>query len=182
MKKHLHEVEKFPEIVKFAIITVSTSRAKAKARGLDIEDTSGDIAEELIKERGFKVVYRDLIPDGIKPVRESLDKALRAGAEIIIFIGGTGITKDDVTIEAIEPLLEKKLDGFGDLFRFLSYQEVGSIAMLSRAMAGVYKNTMIFCLPGSTSAVKLGLTKLILQEARHIVYLLKRKGDANSYS
>ncbi|MHA1617440.1 MAG: MogA/MoaB family molybdenum cofactor biosynthesis protein [Candidatus Njordarchaeales archaeon] len=174
---HPHVHEKLPQTVSFAIITVSTSRAIAKKKGEKIEDISGDLAEDIIKKAGFKVIYRDLIPDGIEPVRSCLEKALQSGADIIIFIGGTGITKDDVTVEALEPLLEKKLNGFGEIFRFLSFKEVGSAAMLSRTLAGSYRSAMIFCLPGSPNAVKLALKKLILPESRHIVYLLRRNQD-----
>lgn len=89
--------------------------------------------------------------------------------------GGTGFTKRDVTIEAIQPLLEKEMVGFGELFRFLSYEQIGSAAMLSRALAGSMNNMMVFCMPGSTNAVRLAMEKLILPEIRHLVWELRRQ-------
>ncbi|RJS85086.1 molybdenum cofactor biosynthesis protein MoaB, partial [Candidatus Bathyarchaeota archaeon] len=89
--------------------------------------------------------------------------------DVIITCGGTGISPSDVTIEAVRPLLEKELEGFGELFRLLSYQEIGSAALLTRAVAGVSKGKVIFCIPGSPNSVKLSLEKLVIPEAAHII-------------
>lgn len=161
--------------VRFAIITVSTSRFKLKSSRGQIKDVSGDLAEKMIKEAGYEVVYRDLVPDDIEEIRNVL-KACKDKADCILFIGGTGLSPTDVTPEAIEPLLERKLPGFGELFRIISYQDIGPPAMISRAFAGVYGKTVVFALPGSAQAVKTALEKLILPEISHIVWLVKQGG------
>ena len=161
--------------VRFAIITVSTSRFKLKSSRGQIKDVSGDLAEKMIKGAGYEVVYRDLVPDDIEEIRNVL-KACKDKADCILFIGGTGLSPTDVTPEAIEPLLERKLPGFGELFRIISYQDIGPPAMISRAFAGVYGKTVVFALPGSAQAVKTALEKLILPEISHIVWLVKQGG------
>ena len=159
--------------VRFAIITVSTSRFKLRLSKGKVKDVSGDLAEKMIKEAGYDVVYRNLVPDDIEKIRNVL-KNYKDKVDCIIFIGGTGLSPSDVTPEAIEPLLEKKLPGFGELFRMISYQEIGPPAMISRAFAGVYGKTVIFALPGSAQAVKMALEKLILPEIAHIVWLCRQ--------
>jgi len=161
--------------VNFSIITVSTTRAKAFHEGKHIEDTSGDVAKSLIESQGHKIVYRSIIPDDILAIRNVLFESINAKADIVIFIGGTGITRDDVTIEALQPLFWKELPGFGEIMRFLSYKQIGASAFLSRAIAGIIGKTAVFCIPGSPNAVKLAVQELILPEADHIVYLLERE-------
>jgi len=172
---HEDHKKRAPREIKFAIVTVSTSRAREMRVGRPIEDKSGDIAEEIISKYGYKVVFRTVIPDDISAIRGALKKLINSSADIILFIGGTGLTADDVTIEAISPLIEKDMPGFGEIFRFLSYNEIGSSAFLSRALGGIIGKKAIFCLPGSPAAVKLALSKLILEEAGHIVYLLRER-------
>jgi molybdenum cofactor biosynthesis protein B len=106
-----------------------------------------------------------LLPDGIKPIREAVRDS-RAGA--IVICGGTGLTHLDLTLEAVEPMFEKEIPGFGEIFRLRSLEEVGTRAMLTRASAGVYKGKPVFCLPGSPNAARLGI-ELILAEIEHIV-------------
>ena len=121
------------------------------------------------------MVHHTLVKDDISEIRAALEDFLKnKNIQAIILNGGTGIGKKDVTIEAIKPFLEKELTGFGELFRYLSYKEIGSPAILSRAMACVGKGKLIFCLPGSTNACKLAMEKLILPELGHMVYEFER--------
>jgi len=159
----------------FALITVSTSRYTSRLSGAEIEDKSGDIAMDIIEGHGYKIGMRRLIPDDRDEIIKCLQSALESKCNVVIFIGGTGISSDDVTTDVLEDILEKRLYGFGELFRYLSYQSIGPSAMLSRAIAGTYKNAAIFALPGSPDAVRLALNKLIIPEIKHIVYLLERE-------
>jgi len=166
-KKHK---EKAPKQLNFAVITISTSRYRASQTGKPVTDESRDLILNLLKNNGHTLVVQRLITDDKtmiqKTMREMLDSSQ---VEAIISTGGTGITPADVTIEAVRPLIEKELPGFGELFRHLTFQEIGSAAVLSRALAGVAKGKIIFCLPGSPHAVKLCLERLILPETAHIV-------------
>jgi molybdenum cofactor biosynthesis protein B len=116
------------------------------------------------------ITQRDLLPDDSDVINKSMKRVL-ASPEIdaAIFSGGTGIAPSDVTIEAVSPFLEKILPGFGEIFRRLSFDEIGSAALLSRALAGVAKGKAIFCLPGSPNAVRLCMENLVLPEVAHIV-------------
>ena len=174
-KPHEEHKKKVSRKINFAVITVSTSRWNALKRGEKIQDISGDLAEELIRKRGHNVVIRKIVPDDMSQIRAILEESIKENLDIVIFIGGTGITRDDVTIEAVKPLLDKEIMGFGEIFRYLSYEEIGSSAFLSRALGGVIKSTAVFCIPGSPGAVKLALEKLILEEAGHITYLIKER-------
>ncbi|WAI02430.1 MogA/MoaB family molybdenum cofactor biosynthesis protein [Methanogenium organophilum] len=144
-----------------AVITVSTSRTAE-------EDVSGAVIKELSETADIPVAFYQVVPDDIVAIRDALRKALPL-ASCIIINGGTGITHDDCTIEAVAPLFEKTLDGFGEIFRMLSYEDVGTRVLLSRAAAGIIEQRAVFCIPGSTSAVRLAMVKLILPEMRHIV-------------
>jgi molybdenum cofactor biosynthesis protein B len=154
--------------VNCAVITVSTTRTKEN-------DVSGKTIISLLEGNGHTVLYYDVISDDMSLISQSLEHAIeKEGVQAVILNGGTGIGKSDVTIEALKPLLEKELVGFGELFRYLSYKEVGSPSILSRAIAGVSKGKIIFCLPGSTNACKLAMEKLILPELGHMVYELSK--------
>ena len=135
-----------------------------------IEDVSGDLIETSLRNAGNMITQRDLLPDDSDVINKSMKRVL-ASPEIdaAIFSGGTGIAPSDVTIEAVSPFLEKTLPGFGEIFRRLSFDEIGSAALLSRALAGVAKGKAIFCLPGSPNAVRLCMENLVLPEAAHIV-------------
>jgi len=143
------------------IITVSSSRTPET-------DTSGMAICDIVKEAGFPVGYYVVVRDRIDSIRSELGKATQH-ANCIILNGGTGLTHDDCTIEAVTPLLEKVIDGFGELFRMKSYDEIGTSALLSRAVAGIYRQRAVFCIPGSTAAVKLATTELIIPEIVHIL-------------
>jgi len=166
-KKHK---EKAPKALGFAVITISTSRYRDSEAGKSVVDESGDLIAKKLQGQGHNVVSRYLIPDDKTWIENALSEQLKyPSVDAVITCGGTGITPSDVTIEAVEPLFEKELPGFGELFRFLTYEDIGSAAVMSRAVAGVVKGKAVFCLPGSPHAVELCLEKLILTEAGHII-------------
>ena len=159
------------------ILTCSTSKAVQKKKGLPVEDPSGDIIEKLMREAGHRITGRTLIPDKLALLRSTVKQALRSNAEAILITGGTGISPSDVTIEGIHPIIEKELPGFGELFRKISYETIGSAAMMTRATAGVVKGKAIFCLPGSPDGVTTAVSKLILPELGHVLSIA-RQGKA----
>lgn len=150
-----------------AIITVSDTRTAD-------EDRSGQAIQLLLQQAGHEIGAYRLIPDESAQIQEELRQLCdRSDLDVLIFNGGTGIAPRDVTYEVIVTLLDKTLPGFGELFRFLSYQEIGSRAIASRATAGIYRQKLLFSLPGSTNAVKLALEKLILPELPHLIRQLR---------
>ena len=155
-----------PKSVRCFVLTISDSRTEAT-------DTSGDAIQELLNAAGHELVGRQIVRDDPSAVRETV-MAQAPTTDVIITTGGTGVTARDSTYEAIVGVLNKKLDGFGELFRMLSYAEVGTAAMLSRAVAGSIERTAVFSLPGSENAVRLAMTKLILPEIGHVVRELRR--------
>lgn len=164
-----HKMEA-PKKVKVAIITCSDSKYAKARRGEEPGDVSGNAVEEAVKEAGHEISKRILIPDNLVLIKETVKELLYSkDVDAIIISGGTGISSKDVTVEAVKELVEKDLPGFGELFRKVSYEKLGPAAMLSRAMAGVAKSKIIFCLPGSPDGVKLALSKLILPELTHAV-------------
>lgn len=148
-----------------AVLTVSDTRTETT-------DKSGNYIKEALKEAGHEVLAYHIIKDDYNDILSSLTQLIENHCvEAIVVNGGTGMAKRDVTFEVVESLLEKEMPGFGELFRYLSYTEdIGTGAMLSRAVAGVTKGTVLFSLPGSTGAVRLALSRLILPELRHIVF------------
>jgi len=166
-KKHKAEA---PKKLRFGIFVCSTSRYQTLKKGEQVEDVSGDLIETLLKNVGHAIIFRKLIPDDKAYIEEGMRQALAsANLDIVVFCGGTGIAPSDITIETVLPFLEKALPGFGEIFRLLSFDKIGSAAVLSRAIAGVAKDKAFFCIPGSPDAVKLCFEKLILPEAAHIV-------------
>jgi molybdopterin adenylyltransferase len=146
-----------------AIITVSDTRTPAN-------DLGGQLIHELLKAAGHPVVSQIIVKDEPSEIQQQIRATGRILAcKAVLITGGTGISPRDRTYEAVANLLEKRLDGFGELFRMLSFQEVGSAAMLSRAIAGVFSGQIVFCMPGSPNAVQLAMTKLILPELGHLV-------------
>lgn len=138
-------------------------------------DTSGDLIREHITRAGHAVTRYTVVPDEAAQIVELIHNYIQAGCAVIILNGGTGIAKRDSTFEAVDRLLQKRLPGFGELFRMLSYTEIGPGAMLSRATAGVYRDTLIFSLPGSPNAVELAMQRLILPELAHLVWETVRR-------
>jgi len=155
--------EKAPKQVVCVVITVSDTRTQEN-------DTSGILIKKLLADRGHRVESDLIIQDDPKAVKAAILKGLsKAEVQAIILNGGTGISKRDGTYEVVSGLLEKKLDGFGELFRYLSHQEIGSAAMMSRAIAGVCRGKVVISMPGSISAVELAMTSLVLPELAHMV-------------
>ncbi len=165
--------EKAPKEFSFGIIIVSDSRFQQVLKRKEIIDESGRVLEEALKKDGHKKVFEFILPDD-KEIIMAFVKfiAKKENLDTLIFIGGTGISNRDVTIEALEEVSEKKMKGFGEIFRFLSYKEIGSSAILSRAEAYIYHGKIIYCLPGSPNAVKVALP-LILKETGHVLRHLK---------
>jgi molybdenum cofactor biosynthesis protein B len=159
-----------PTQLNFGIFVCSTSRYQQLQKGVTIEDVSGDLIEALVKNAGHKVLFKKIISDDKVQIQEAVKSILDSAAlDVAVFCGGTGIAPSDVTIETVLPFLEKTLPGFGEIFRRLSYDKVGSAAVLSRAVAGVAKGKVLFCIPGSPDAVRVAVEMLILPEAPHIV-------------
>jgi molybdopterin adenylyltransferase len=144
-----------------AVITVSTTRTQET-------DSSGKTIQAILAEAKIPIQHYAVVPDQIEAIRLELYQALKT-CNCIIIDGGTGLTHDDCTIEAVTPLLEKKIDGFGELFRMKSFDEIGTSTMLSRAIAGTIRGRVVFCIPGSTPAVTLATKTLIVPEIAHIL-------------
>ena len=160
---HLEHKQSSPAVAHCFILTVSDTRTEAT-------DSSGRAICDLLWAEGHQVDGRRLVRDEPDLVRAAITEQLSSpSVQVIITTGGTGITSRDTTYEAISALLEKRLDGFGELFRMISYQDIGSAAMLSRAVGGLAKGKVILALPGSEAAVRLAMTKLILPELGHLV-------------
>jgi molybdopterin adenylyltransferase len=158
-----------PKSINCKIITVSDTRNKDT-------DKSGKLMIELLEQSGHQITDYVIVKDEAIPIQDEILKGCnRADIDAILINGGTGIAKRDVTIETVKSLLDKEIVGFGELFRMLSYQEdIGSAAILSRAIAGVVNNRAVFSTPGSTGAVKLAMNKLILPELGHVVREIKK--------
>jgi len=169
--------EHAPKSAVVFIVTCSTSKAEQKNRGVPVEDPSGDEIERLMREAGHRVAGRALIPDRIGVLRTTVRKALKSDSDAIIITGGTGIAPSDVTVEGISPMLEKLMPGFGELLRRISYDKIGSAAMMTRAMAGVVRGKAIFCLPGSPDGVTTAVSKLLIPELGHVLSIA-RQGKA----
>lgn len=170
---HVEHEKRGPSKVNFFIITVSTSRYELMKAGKQYKDESGDLATAKITNSGHSVVGRLLVSDNEGMIKGALGELLRrSDVDVIILIGGTGLAKSDVTIESVRPLFNKEIDGFGELFRFISYQKIGASAMLSRATAGIINDKLIVCLPGSPDAVETGLN-LIIDQVSHILYIAR---------
>ncbi|MBW4558378.1 MAG: molybdenum cofactor biosynthesis protein MoaB [Trichormus sp. ATA11-4-KO1] len=151
-----------------AVVTVSDTRSPET-------DKSGQLIQQLLVSTNHVVGAYVIIKDEPMQIQAQIELlGETANLDVVIFNGGTGIAPRDTTYDAIEKLLEKTLPGFGELFRFLSYAEIGSRAIASRAVAGVYQNKLIFSLPGSSNAVRLGMEKLILPEIAHLVSQMRK--------
>jgi molybdenum cofactor biosynthesis protein B len=159
-----------PKALNFAVFICSTSRYMAMQKGEQTTDVSGDTIESLLKAAGHRVLFRRVLSDDKVMIEHAVKSVLdNEGADAAIFCGGTGVTHSDITIETVSPFMEKALPGFGEFFRRLSYDKVGSAAVMSRAVAGVAKGKALFCIPGSPDAVRISVELLISPEASHIV-------------
>jgi len=177
MKVHEQHKKKGPDIVNLALIIVSTSKFNEIQEKKNSSDKTIPLVQQILdKNPGVFLASSEIVSDNQVQIVEMLERLLNVSSiHAIVFSGGTGLTPKDVTYEAIKPLLEKTIDGFGELFRYLSYKDIGPSSMLSRALAGKIKNKAIFLLPGSPNAVKLALNKLILPEIKHVIYMINKK-------
>jgi molybdenum cofactor biosynthesis protein B len=160
---YLAHKEVSPKSISCAVITISDSRTEET-------DESGKFLKDRLAAAGHQVLFYALLKNDSEAIRKTITNLLaRSDLQVVITTGGTGASHRDVTIETITPLLEKKLDGFGELFRYLTFQEIGTTSVMSRAMAGVISGKVIISLPGSLNAVTLALEKIILPEIGHMV-------------
>jgi molybdenum cofactor biosynthesis protein B len=160
---HIEHKATAPHSVRCYVVTVSDTRTQET-------DTSGRAIAELLRAAGHAVVGHAIVKDDPEQVRSMIERQLaNPDVQIIITTGGTGITSRDGTYEAVSGLLHKRLDGFGELFRMLSYGQIGSSAMMSRACAGLVAGRIVASLPGSEAAVRLAMEKLLLPELGHLV-------------
>ncbi len=153
--------------VAFAVVTVSDTRTPET-------DTSGQLIRTLAEAAGHTIVDYRIVKDEPEQVAQALADFAAGAARLIVFNGGTGISRRDRTYDVISKALEKTLTGFGEIFRMLSYEQVGAAAMLSRATAGVYRERVVISIPGSPQAVQLAMEKLILPEVQHLAWELTR--------
>ncbi|HEY5605905.1 MAG TPA: molybdenum cofactor biosynthesis protein B [Thermoplasmata archaeon] len=158
--------EHAPASVKCGVVTISDSRTP------DTDD-SGKLIRDMLLRAGHSVLFYVVVKDEPKPILDAVEQASWT-CDTVVTNGGTGLARRDVTIPTLLPTFEKALPGFGELFRSMSYQEIGTAAMLSGATAGVYHGRLIFCLPGSPDACRLAMEKLILPELAHAVGVMGR--------
>lgn len=169
MSHEKHRQAARSEHVRCAVVTVSDTRTEE-------DDRSGQLVRDRLERVGHEVVRYEIIPDDPGRIGALLDAmAEEERVDAILLNGGTGISARDGTYEAVSGKLDKELRGFGELFRVLSYEEIGSAAMLSRATAGVYRHRLVFSMPGSTGAVELAMDELILPEVEHLIWEVRRQ-------
>ncbi|CAN5316315.1 molybdenum cofactor biosynthesis protein MoaB [soil metagenome] len=160
--------EAAPDHVRVAVLTISDTRTPE-------DDTGGDVIQDLMQEAGHEVTSRSIVKDEAANIRTMLvDLLADSDVDVIITTGGTGIAARDTTYEVVDRMIEKKIDGFGEIFRMLSYEEIGAAAVLSRAVAGAVGTKFIASLPGSRNGVRLAVEKLLVPEISHIVFELKK--------
>jgi len=150
--------------VSYTVLTVSDSRTEDT-------DHSGRLIQQLCNEAGHRLLDYEVVKNEPWRIQAALRRFLQSSAQCLIVTGGTGAGRRDLTVETVTPFLEKVLPGFGELFRWLSYEEIGAAAALSRAICGVSRGRVIVCLPGSEAAVRLGLGKLFLPELPHLLWV-----------
>jgi molybdopterin adenylyltransferase len=169
---HRHR-ESAPEHVRLAVLTISDTRTPEN-------DTGGDTIEELMRGAGHEIVERRIVRDDAARIRTEIVNLLaRPDADAVITTGGTGISARDTTYEVVDRMIEKKLDGFGEVFRALSYEEIGAAAILSRAVAGTVGTKLVACLPGSRNAVRLAVEKLLVPEIAHVIFELRKHQEGS---
>ena len=150
--------------VNVAIVVVSDSRTPDT-------DESGKVAGDLLKKKGHAIAEHLLIGnDGDTITNTLIDLTNRVDVDVILTIGGTGISRKDVTVDVLSPLMEKKLEGFGEMFRTMSFRQIGTGALMSRSTAGVINGKVVLCLPGSAAAIRLAVKKIVIPEIGHMVY------------
>ncbi|WP_411815270.1 MogA/MoaB family molybdenum cofactor biosynthesis protein [Mammaliicoccus sciuri] len=163
-------VNRIDRLINVAVLTVSDTRTKETDKG-------GQLVQQYLKDLNVEIRegHYQIVKDDVTEIQTQVNEWLNNDVDAIITTGGTGISQRDVTIEAIKPLLDKEIEGFGEIFRYLSYTEdVGTRAILSRAIAGTVGHQVIISIPGSTGAVKLSMEKLITKELNHLVHELNK--------
>ena len=164
--------ESAPDHVRAAVLTISDTRTTE-------DDTGGATVQELLEEAGHEIVSRSIVRDEASRIRtELVDLLARSDVDAVITTGGTGISARDTTYEVVDRMIEKKLDGFGEIFRMLSYEEIGAAAFLSRAVAGAVGTKLVASLPGSRNAVHLAVEKLLVPEIAHVVFELRKHQES----
>ena len=167
MNHHIHERKRCIQ-AKFSILVTSDSRDETS-------DESGKLALDLLTKENHKVISYKIVKNNAQSILDVIKHLLEDDAlDVIITSGGTGVSSRDVTIDTLAPLFEKTLNGFGEIFRNLSYRDIGEAAMVSRATAGIIGKKIVFCIPGSTKAMELALTHLILPGIGHILWEVNR--------
>jgi molybdenum cofactor biosynthesis protein B len=155
--------EQSPQSVNCAVLTVSDSRTEE-------DDESGRILRNRLEQNGHRVISYSILKNDTEMLKQKIiDLLKREDIQVIITSGGTGISGRDITVETVSPMVDKKIDGFGELFRSLTYQELGTGSIMSRAVAGVVQGKVVICIPGSTGAVSLAIDQIILPEIGHLV-------------
>nr|WP_182675950.1 molybdenum cofactor biosynthesis protein B [Mammaliicoccus sciuri] len=168
--KSMSVVNRIDRLINVAVLTVSDTRTKETDKG-------GQLVQQYLKDLNVEIKegHYQIVKDDVTEIQTQVNEWLNNDVDAIITTGGTGISQRDVTIEAIKPLLDKEIEGFGEIFRYLSYTEdVGTRAILSRAIAGTVGHRVIISIPGSTGAVKLAMEKLITKELNHLVHELNK--------
>lgn len=163
-------VNRIDRLINVAVLTVSDTRTKETDKG-------GQLVQQYLNDLNVEIKegHYQIVKDDVTEIQTQVNEWLNNDVDAIITTGGTGISQRDVTIEAIKPLLDKEIEGFGEIFRYLSYTEdVGTRAILSRAIAGTVGHQVIISIPGSTGAVKLAMEKLITKELNHLVHELNK--------
>ena len=170
-ERYHHHYHEDLEELGVAVLTVSSTRSLG-------DDPAGDTVVEVVESAGHSVVIRELVRDQYDRVQETVNRFVdREDTDCVVTSGGTGVTPDDVTLEAVDPLFDKRLPGFGELFRSLSYEEVGTRVICTRAGAGIADSVPVFCLPGSENAARLGAEEIVVEEAPHLAGLARRDTD-----
>src|SRR5688572_23167041 len=165
---HQHHKAQAPRSVRVYVLTVSDTRTEET-------DSGGRLCRELCQAAGHEIAGSAIVRDEPELVRQAIRRVADEGsADVFLTTGGTGISRRDNTYEAVAGLLDKRIDGFGEIFRALSYREIGSAAMLSRATGGLHHGLVVFAVPGSEKAVRLALTELIVPELGHLVFEARR--------
>lgn len=166
-EEHRRQAQAEKGSIAFAVVTVSDSRTPET-------DRSGQTIRQMAEAAGHQVIHYRIVPDEPQRVAAALEDFSHGSVQVIVFNGGTGVSRRDRTYDVLSRALEKELPGFGEIFRMLSYEEVGAAAMLSRATAGTYRGCAVISIPGSTNAVKLAMEKLILPEIQHLAWEITR--------
>lgn len=159
-------------VYSFYLVTISTSRFEEYGSvnsPEEADDISGKVMRDLVLSKGHTVSKYELVPDDTSLIKGSVHRAIESDADVIVTSGGTGLASKDVTVETLQPLFEKDIPGFGELFRHKSIAQIGTSVILTRAAAGLLRGKVIFCLPGSPSAVELAMDEIILPETGHLV-------------